>query len=244
MQERQVRSLGQEDPLEKEAATHSSILARKISWTRGAWQATDSPRGHRRVVHDLEAKQLCKVLFTHKNHGVSSLISFRIKNKKYVSSLISAKMLLREVFLAALWQVVYPTPITPYPLSFFVLGTYIIDTFLSLYTYVLVHCLCLSVKCELIRIGNLFCSPPAHKTAPDTQCLLSLVAQSCPTLCDPMNCSQPGFSVHGDSPGKNTGVGCCFLLQGIFPTQESSRGHLHCRQILYQLSYQGSPIFN
>ena len=34
-----------------------------------------------------------------------------------------------------------------------------------------------------------------------------LVAQSCQTLCDPMDCSPPGFSVHGDFAGKNTGVG-------------------------------------
>ena len=37
-----------------------------------------------------------------------------------------------------------------------------------------------------------------------------------------MDCSPPGSSVHGDSPGKNTGVGCCALLQGIFPTQGSN----------------------
>ena len=41
--------------------------------------------------------------------------------------------------------------------------------------------------------------------------------------------------------GQNTGVGCHALLQGIFPTQESKPGLLHCRRILYQLSYQGSP---
>ena len=41
--------------------------------------------------------------------------------------------------------------------------------------------------------------------------------------------------------GKNTRVGCHALLQGIFLTQESNQGLLHCRQILYQLSYQGSP---
>ena len=46
-----------------------------------------------------------------------------------------------------------------------------------------------------------------------------LVILSCPTLFDPMDCSPPGSSVHGDSPGKNTGVGCHALLQGIFPTQ-------------------------
>ena len=40
------------------------------------------------------------------------------------------------------------------------------------------------------------------------------------TLCDPMDCSPPGSSVHGDSPGQKTEVGCHFLFQGIFPTQE------------------------
>ena len=47
-------------------------------------------------------------------------------------------------------------------------------------------------------------------------------------------------SVHGHSPGKNTGVGHHALLRGIFPTQGSNPGLLHCRQILYQLSYQES----
>ena len=44
-----------------------------------------------------------------------------------------------------------------------------------------------------------------------------------------------------DSPGKNNGVGCHFLLlQGIFPTQGSNPSLLHCRQILYLLSHQGT----
>ena len=43
----------------------------------------------------------------------------------------------------------------------------------------------------------------------------------------------------GDSPGKNTGVGCHALLQRIFPTQGSKPGLLHCRWILYCLSHQG-----
>ena len=68
--------------------------------------------------------------------------------------------------------------------------------------------------------------------------MLCLVAQSCPTLCDPMDCSPPGSSVHGDSPGKNTGVGCHSLLQGIFPTQGSNPGLPHGRQILYRLNHQ------
>ena len=71
--------------------------------------------------------------------------------------------------------------------------------------------------------------------------MLCLVTQSSLTLCGAMDCSQPGFSLHGDSPGKNTGVGCHALLKGIFPIQGSNPGLLHCRQILYHLSHQGSP---
>ena len=44
-----------------------------------------------------------------------------------------------------------------------------------------------------------------------------------------------------DSPGKNTVVGCHFLLQGIFPTQGSNSRLLHCRWTLYPLSYPGTP---
>ena len=68
-----------------------------------------------------------------------------------------------------------------------------------------------------------------------------LVAQLCLTLCDPMDCGPPGSSVHRDSPGKNIGMGCHALLQGIFPTQGLNPGLLHCRQILYCLSHQGNP---
>ena len=50
-------------------------------------------------------------------------------------------------------------------------------------------------------------------------------------------------SLPSEPPGnsKNTGVGILSFLQGIFLTQKLNRGVLHCRQILYQLSYQGSP---
>ena len=60
---------------------------------------------------------------------------------------------------------------------------------------------------------------------------------------DPKDCSPPGSSVHSCPSGKNTGVGCHFLLQGIFLTQELNPGLLHCRQILYHLSHQGSPLY-
>ena len=71
--------------------------------------------------------------------------------------------------------------------------------------------------------------------------MLCLVAQSCPILCEPMDCSPPGSSVHGDFPGKNTGVGCHALLQGIFPAQGLNPSFPHFRWIFYHLRHQGSP---
>ena len=53
--------------------------------------------------------------------------------------------------------------------------------------------------------------------------MLYLVTQSCPALCDPMDCSPPGSSVHRDSPGKNTGVCCHALLQGIFQSRDQTQ---------------------
>ena len=53
---------------------------------------------------------------------------------------------------------------------------------------------------------------------------MCLAAQLCPTLWDPMDCSLPGSILHGDSPDKNTGLGCYVLHQGIFPTQGLNPG--------------------
>ena len=65
-----------------------------------------------------------------------------------------------------------------------------------------------------------------------------LVAQLCLTLrahgLEPI-----GFLCPWDFPGKNTGVGCHFLLQRIFQTQGWKRGLPHCKQMLYDLSNQG-----
>ena len=74
-------------------------------------------------------------------------------------------------------------------------------------------------------------------------CMLYLVALPCPTGCNPTDCSPTGSSVHRDSPGKNTGVDSLSLLQVIFWTQEMNWGLPHCRLILYQLSYQGTPYY-
>ena len=88
------------------------------------------------------------------------------------------------------------------------------------------------------------CSPPASSVYGISQARILdkcvLVAQSCPTLCNPMDCSSLGSSVHGILQASYWS-GCHSLLQGIFPTQRSNLGVLHCRQILYQLSHQESP---
>ena len=68
-----------------------------------------------------------------------------------------------------------------------------------------------------------------------------LIVQSRSIFWDPMDCSPPG-SVHGDSPGENTGKGCYAILQGIFPTQGLNPGFPHRRQILYHLSHRQSPL--
>ena len=58
-------------------------------------------------------------------------------------------------------------------------------------------------------------------------CMHAKSLQSCPILCDPMDCSPPGSSLHGDSPGKDTELGCHALLQGLFLTQ-GSNSHPFC----------------
>ena len=68
--------------------------------------------------------------------------------------------------------------------------------------------------------------------------LMTCESESCTVLSDSL---QPhGLYSPWNSPGQNTGVGSCSLLQGIFPTQGLNPGLLHCKWILYQLSYLGS----
>ena len=67
-----------------------------------------------------------------------------------------------------------------------------------------------------------------------------LVTTSCPTLCDPVDCGPPGSSVHG-FPGRNTGVGCHFLLQGTFPTQGSNPCLLHWQADSFTTEPPGKP---
>lgn len=62
---------------------------------------------------------------------------------------------------------------------------------------------------------------------------------SCQTLCDPWTIVRQAPRIHRDSAGKNTGMHCHALFQGIFSTQRSNPGLLHCKQILYCLSHEG-----
>ena len=81
---------------------------------------------------------------------------------------------------------------------------------------------------------------PFYYSVPLYVCMSAKSLQSCPTLCNPMDCKPTRLLCSWDSPGKNTGVGCHALLQGVFLTQGSNPCHLrllHCRQILYPLSH-------
>ena len=70
----------------------------------------------------------------------------------------------------------------------------------------------------------------------------SEVAQSCLTLCDPLDCSLTRLLCPWDSPGKNPRVGCHFLLQGIFLTQESNPSLQHCNADALPSELPGKPL--
>ena len=71
--------------------------------------------------------------------------------------------------------------------------------------------------------------------------IFKLVTQSCLPLCDPMDCRPPAFSVHGDSLGKNTVVGCHTLLQGDLPNPGIEPKSPTLQADSLPLSHQGSP---
>ena len=87
-------------------------------------------------------------------------------------------------------------------------------------------------------------APQSPNTSPLLQgegCMRAKSFQLCLTLCDPMDYSPPGSSVHGDSPGKNTGVVCRAFLQGIFLTQRSNPCLLHWQAGSLPQHHLGSP---
>ena len=105
-------------------------------------------------------------------------------------------------------------------------------------------------KSLALQANSLLPKPPGKPSKKLEECVkcccfcLVLSPKSCLTLCDPMElCSLPGSSVHGDSPGKNTGVGCHALLQGVFPTQGLNPGLPYYRKILYRLSHSEAQVY-
>ena len=97
---------------------------------------------------------------------------------------------------------------------------------------------------ELTGTGRVLCRPDTLQRICAACVCVCAHAQPCSTLCDPTDCSPPGSSVHGDSPGKNTGVGSHALLQGIFPTQGSNPRLWrlwHWQADSSALSHPGSP---
>ena len=86
--------------------------------------------------------------------------------------------------------------------------------------------------------------PLASSGKPNNPTCVCLPAQSCLTLCDPMDCSPPGSSVHGNSPGKNTGEWDAMPSSRGFPIHGSNPHLPHCRWIPYHLSQrEGNPIW-
>ena len=101
---------------------------------------------------------------------------------------------------------------------------------------------CLFLLQEILLTQGSNPQPPALEgEVLTTGQVASEVAQSCMTLCDPMDCSLLGSSIHGIFPGKSTGVGCHFLLQGILLTRGSNPGLPHFRRTLYPLSHLEIP---
>ena len=104
---------------------------------------------------------------------------------------------------------------------------------------------CFSLAFELfssLEIGDWFTNDEIreHEGGIVSLKVKAKVTQSCPTLCDPMDFPYSPWN----SPGQDSGVGRLSLLQGIFPTQGSNPGLLHCSWILYQLSYTVSLGFS
>ena len=77
--------------------------------------------------------------------------------------------------------------------------------------------------------------PPTCQFTASVMSFCVLVAQSCPTLCNPMDCSPPSLLCPWNPPGKNTGLP--FPSPGYLSNPGIEQRFLHCRQILYHLSY-------
>ena len=131
--------------------------------------------------------------------------------------------------------------------------TQFVSNSVSLYSYQhAVLCLTQLTQLSLTLCDPMDYSPPGPSAHRDSQprilewiAMLSSGDLPDPGI-EPVSTVLQVDSLPSESPGKpmNTGVGSLSLLQGNFLTQELNWGLLHCRQILYQLSYQGSPFLS
>ena len=190
MQETWVQSLGQKDLLGKKMATHSSIHAWRIPWTRGVWWATVHGFAKTRTwLSDFTFTLLC--ITRRKNLGVLSwkLVSLWLNNHDHLANfLVFASLRLKA------------------------------------------H----QLKGRLHPLEKGLCSVLVYA------CVCAKPLQSCPDLCNSMDCSSSDSSCPWDSPGMNTGVGCHVLLPGVLLSQGLDPCLLHCRLFLYPLSHLGS----
>ena len=206
MPETWVWCLGQEDPLEKGTATHSSILACRISWTEETGRVQSM--GFQRIRQDWAT-----------NTFIFHFQLNRIRRPE--------------------WEALKPAKLAEPKRKKRLLSWQVISQWKSWTLFIIAFLL--SLLCINWLIAHHGCRPWTAVFCAVLYYMLNHSVMS--DSCNPIDCSPPGFSVHGDSPGKNAGGGCSFLLQGIFPTQGLNPGLPHCRRILYCLSHQWSPIF-
>ena len=114
----------------------------------------------------------------------------------------------------------------------------------TIFSYTIIYTLCVHAHLCPTLCNSTDCSLPGFSVHGILQARILAsageVAQSCPTV--RFHGLKPTRLLHPwNFPGKSSGVGCHFLLQGIFPTRGSNPGLPHCSQTLYRMSYQGSP---
>ena len=167
MWETRVQSLGREDALEKEMATHSSILAWKIPWTEECGRLQSM--GLQRVGHNWATS-------LHFKEGLESFKKLFLMHIKFLLTLSC-------------------------PGDWDTLGNVgQMNIYVSIFS-------------------NIFLIVISH-WLPDVLCL---VTQSCPTLCDPMDCNPPDSFVHGDSLGEDTGVCCHASSRGSSQSRDQTQ---------------------
>ena len=243
MRESQVRSLSWEDLLEEGMATHSSIPARRIPWTEepGGLQSTDSQRvGHDWATH---TAQVCVMSVTFS--GELCVLSWCMEPTggeiQYLFITVwtyrSPRFLPCFPGCLQLWWVICRDAGCDHfrhargggRLPFKRVQEPSLTTQISQAV--------LSLKTDAQGLAQFLLKMLDVRKETGRECHQGPQAQSCLTLCDPVDCSPARLLCPWDSPGQDTGGGCHALLQGIFLTQGSNPRLLYCRQVLYHLSH-------